>query len=345
MITGIDRLYLTTSEFEDNGAKWGSRINTQWIEEKNKITGEITEREVTSKQFFINDISHTGLSINKNSEGILLQFNPNRIITNTHFEIRPKEELSEALQKVDNLCKSKGISVDLLASKVFKIDLCRQAEMSYPIETYLPAFEKMQSLRLEQRKAEKGYYFESENSTGVFYDKAFQCRKKFKIKTLPENLMRFEQRFENSVSVKSNLKLNSIDGIGLINLDEAFNTFATKRIFRTSKQIPLFPALENLEYYYTQNKRGFLMRFIYQNLSADGGYQSLYDGIDAKFGGLKKIKQECFAKGLIKSREAWRIFVNKLNEEDKIFQRRIINSGLKPIDLIEELKTKFAISA
>lgn len=339
-VTGIDKLHLVARQWDVSGrVKWETTTKTKWKEVTNKQTGEVEDQEVSISKQFIND-DKSGLRIDNNGEGLLIVFNPNRLITQTHHLIRPYSEVDEAVSIANDICKSYGVSPDFEGSTISHVDLCRQAEMNYPIEAYQPAFSRLTGSRLENVSYEKGYYYKSENCTGVFYDKAYQASKKYKVKGLNQNLQRFEIRLKTKRSIKNQMKCENIQGLKMQDLEAFYNQFALKRIFNGERQMSLYPHLDTMHQYISAHKKNGAMIFLSDLAAYSGGVLSFIDLINQNLGGMK-----AFRESLGYSRQRWQKLNHQIRIRDRFFQKTFHSNKVTPVDLIDELKDKYSISA
>lgn len=341
LTTGIDRLYLHTKDFDISSARLDQRTTTMWQTTQNIETGEEEQVQVTKTAKYWNDKA-TGISISVNDDGLLAVFNPNRILTNSHHEVRPQAEVLDALEKVSQRMKFKNISAELEGSSISQIDLCRQANLSYPVEAYFPAFNVLNLSRLKRTGYEKGFYFSSSHSEAVFYDKGYQVLKEYKVKGLPATFTRFEQRFKDKRTVGANLKANSISGLQMVNVEEVFNTYAMNRIFKNSKQLSIQPASGALRQYLKAKENG-LMTFVNHLIIMRGGTTSIVESLLDAFGTYEAFRHECIESGMpVRTfQHNWKRIV----EQDKLYQQVMLKKGIKTTDLIQELKDSFQLVA
>ena len=338
MVTGIDRLYLVTQNHDLTRAKLDSRTDKKWVSVPNIETGELEYQEVTREVKYYND-KLTGISVDLNEHGLLVKFNPNRILTGTHHAIRPQGEVMDAVEKTRKILTAKNIHVDFAGSAVSQIDLCRQNSLSYPIEAYFPAFNVLNLNRLTRTGYEKGFYFSSSHSEGVFYDKTHQCKKEFNEVGLPETLTRFEIRFKDKRTVSANLKANSIEGLELVDIEQVYNTYANNRIFNNSRQLTIQPASDALGKYLKSKENG-LKDFVNHLLLMRGGTTSIMEGLIDAFGSLEAFRHECVSVHGMK-RNTFKYALDRLKEQDSMFQKVMIKQGIKTHDLVHELRDKF----
>lgn len=343
LTTGIDKLHLIARDWQESGGvRWTESTQKKWVEGADENTGEITWEQVEKTKKFINDKS-TGLRIDNDGIGLFLAFNPNRLLTKSHHIITDPALLPEAVDIARDVCNRHGVDPDFNASILAQVDLCRQAEMNYPIESYQPAFHRLMGSRLENISYEKGYYFKNDNVTAVFYDKAYQARKEYDVKGLPENLQRFEIRVKNHRAVKALMKCNTIQGLTLTDVDSWFTHFAQKRIFNSEKQIALFPHSETLVQYVAGNYRDGVLKFLLDSVAYDKEINSLLDVVDKNFGSLKALRQACMNLGF--SRQRWKKTLDSIKARDRFFQKTFLSNKVTPVDLVDELKQKFALIA
>lgn len=354
VVTGVDRLYLTSSEIrpEFKSVKWTEKTISNWVESIDPHTGEVTEEQTTSSQKFLN-FKEYGLGVSLNSQGLLFQFNPNRIITNTHYQIRPIADIDEAVDKVQNICRTKGLDVDLNTFKISHIDLCRQNQMNHPFEAYLPFLRQINGKRLDSYEYPNSYYFENSQSEGVLYDKSYQAKKLFK-ENVPDRTMRFEHRHKNGRSVQSNLKANTIQGLKQIDIDAVFNNYA-QRIFKPEIQLNIYPYLSQLEQYIRRGKKDSVINFLHHMSMASGGVKGLKQTIIETFGTMDALREAIristgyyhsnrpYAKS--RERQNWSDLMRRIDADDRFYQMNFVNEEERPINLKDELFEKFQLTA
>lgn len=354
-MTGVDKIYLTTAELlpEYDSAKWSENSNSQWEEFVCPFTGEIVEEKVTREKKYLNFKDH-GLVVNYNDDGLLIHFNPNRILTNTHYEIRPLSDIDEAVDKVQKICLSKHLDIDLSRFKITHIDLCRQAQTKYQFETYISLFRQIMASRLDSYEYPNSYYFENTQSEAVFYDKTYQAKKLFKEK-VPSNTMRFEQRFKEGRVVSSIFKANNLDGLKKTDIDAVYNKYAIERIFRREVQLEVYPFITQLEQYVKRGKRNGVMEFLMHLSMASGRVKSIKDAIIETYGTMNELRdalrlingysQENKPYQKSKERQNWMRLTKRIEAEDRFYQMNFVNEEIRPINLKDEIIEKFQLTA
>lgn len=344
MTTGIDKIHLVARDFhESKKVKWTTTEVSTWIDPK---TGLIIsgDEPIKKTKKFIND-KKSGLRIDNDGNGLLIVFNPNRLITNTPYIVRPQTDIDEAINTATTICNGYGIEPDFNSATFSQVDLCRQAEMSFGIDTYQPAFNRLTGSRLEQIKYEKGYYLKNDNCTSVFYDKTYQAQKEYKIKGLPENLQRFELRFKNPRTVKAQLNCNSIEGLKQINVADKFTQFANKRVFNTEKQLMIYPHETQLGTYLVSKKKNAVVNFITDLMIYKNNREAtLIETINETYGSIKTLRQICIDNFGF-SRERWKKTVKAIKDRDDFYQRTFLKGKITAVDLIQELKEKYGLVA
>lgn len=355
IVTGIDKIYLTSPEIrpEFKSVKWSERQNTTWVESIDSRTGEVVDEQRTSVQKFIN-FKEYGIGVNLNSDGIMTHFNPNRVLTNTHYQIRPIDDIDEAVNKVHKILKSKGLEVDLNNWKFFHLDLCRQTQTNYQFETYLPLFRQINGKRLDNYEYPNSYYFENTQSEGVFYDKTYQAKKLFNEK-VPNNTMRFEQRYKTGKSVQANLKANTIQGLKQTDIDAVFNRYAIERIFKPQIQLTIYPYLSQLEQYLKSGKKDSVLLFLHHMSMASGGVKSTKQVIIETFGSINALREAIrMASGYYNSnrpyaksreRQNWLSLMRRIDADDRFYQVNFVSEEQRPINLKDEIFEKFNLTA
>jgi hypothetical protein len=343
LITGIDKVHLQTESFDTSKAQMNTTVSNLWVDSINQQTGEVIKEQVISEKEFLND-APTGIHVSKNKYGVLLQFNPNRVLTNTHHEVRPQNEFMESVEKVSNLLKDKhNVELDLVGAKLTHLDLCRNAILNYPLQAYMPAFSMLDASRLNNVQHENGFYWKSENNIAVAYDKAYQVRKVFKVKGLPLTLARLEIRHTSEGLKQKSFRINSIDGLAKIDVAKSYNQFLTNRVFKQGKQLSIHPATSILDTYLKSSNYNAVGRFINDMIIGSGGATSKMEALIDAYGSIDAFRHECSMLGV--TRQRWKAFIARFQEDDAFYQRVVVKKGILPVDLIHEIRTKFELVA
>ena len=262
---GIDKLSVICNDFEVSSLvpfelvaerkKAGQEQATQ-----NKLFDLTNGTPVFGSKAFLNtktanySISSTGT--------LIVNCNPSKVyFPSQHFGsfkrscvgsyrlVTEAEQLEAVFSAVEDDARSHGLNFDFGNSRTFRLDLCKQAEMTRPFADYLPAFD---ALRLKYSKASNvqhgtqtyQYGSTSSNTQVVLYDKLEELLKAEK-QRLPSSsdFLRAELRLLNAKTVEAMTEARTANALVKLPVDQlnaTYNSYLSKRLFGI-KQTELFP--------------------------------------------------------------------------------------------------------
>ncbi|MFN6359055.1 MAG: phage/plasmid replication protein [Bacteroidota bacterium] len=341
--TGIDKLGLFTPDFlikdsqsesfgQDRSIKQGGRVPKRLLTDSNGV-------DVDAWKLYHNSEKGGG-NYTISDRGLLISFNPSKM-----FHPYKLVGMSGVMQGVETIQKEMqeiGILTNLMESKVCRLDIACQKEMTYPLFQYESAYRLLKGQRIKnQRQYEGGYMFSNNSTQTQFYNKQLELQKDgLDVLENENNLLRGEIRLLKREPVKSQIGIVSL--YDLINTDQSFiddkyKTYLNKRIFSRqyiSDQLELdfYGEVEILKELKQTNPRGAWQQYL---------MESNIEMTLLKFGNISKFG-EMLAMAGYKRMQVYRIKA----EVSKIMQRKgrndkkrgEVSTGL----LLNEIQEKFA---
>jgi hypothetical protein len=214
-----------------------------WKKERLKGWGQktITTDSGTSDQFFYNpEALGFNLDISKDQrtqeEYLTITTNPSKKI-HPYKLINDADIITEQLGKIENHLRDKfSIELDMELAKVSRIDLAHNIQLNHPLKEYTSVLDTFRPSRQMSKTHADSYYFSNKSRQSILYNKQQELIDN-KIKNIPNNLSRFEERLLNSSSVKTVYNDNKLSTILMYTHKnvEIFNSYITQRLFRQQK--------------------------------------------------------------------------------------------------------------
>lgn len=240
MIIGIDKIAATSKAFSlkdaDPNLFGFNRSTSPGQVELPCIVTDSHGQMVYAKSMYHN-CEATGISIDVNSYGLRVMFNPNKQhSTNGLNLIGIDDRLKKTFDKVENKLHSLGIDADIPSFNLSRIDLCKDEMMDYQIKQYDPAFRSIPgSKRAKATMYENGTRFGNDSTEAIFYGKG-------NLLQLPghEQLMRCEAKWKQTKAVKSAFGVPTINDLLSVDdnyLNEKYTKHLQKNVFGRSMLI------------------------------------------------------------------------------------------------------------
>jgi hypothetical protein len=346
MITGVDKLVLTTTDFrvkEVNSALFGIDTSTKQggIEgELPYLLRDIRGREVKAWKIYHNSKKSIG-NYTIDNRGLLIQFNPSKIIHPYQLQEINSEGYRQSINMVSSELNSIGIELDFEQLKLSRVDIAKQAEMIHPCYQYDSAFKLMKGKRMKERAYEGGYLFSNKSNQCMFYDKRAELQY-HKIDAIMEgenNFMRAEVRALKGRSVASIMQVNNFkqfNTLSSLDISNCFNTYISGKIFSKLN--------ESSQLSFSFNSEVEIMKALYEN--SRGGWLKYisFEGLEItlmKLGGIDAFGKLCSEGGY--TRQQVHIIKNRIKsmllEKAKVSK---VREEITPATLIAELHEKFA---
>ena len=214
-------------------------------------------REVLGKKAY-----HNGkfLNVDIDKYGVQVRASLPKLFTNTNnFYSLDRKQTEEAVEKLQGHLENEvGIKTNLLDAIPSRVDLFKNASLTYPTTYYFPILASIaEGKRLKKRDYGETVTFMNSQRELCFYDKIFELKQVhgYDVKGLPPYVMRGELRLLHGKPVKKGLGVRSVS-----ELLECFDSFPS--VFRNE--------LERVVFHHKANVKG----------------------IGSEIERLKKIKQE-----------------------------------------------------
>jgi hypothetical protein len=282
MLTGIDKIALTTKEFS--------------VEHKDLLLTKSTNGQGHQPIFLYNDKAGNevwgnnsyhnseNLSMSIGGFGMQILLNPSKLFH--PFELLTDvSKLEEVKHIVEEDLKEVGVSLNLEDSKIFRLDLAKQATMKQPVLMYSEAFRTVKAKRLTGRTYPNGFYFSNKGTEICFYDKGLES----KILGV-NNFMRGEIRFRKGEIVAKNVGVNTFGELLKTDanyLTACYNSSLQDRMFKVKKVlnkglVDFSQEEQFIQFLQAQYPRGWFKMWL------------LMEGVEQKvlgLGGLEGVKQ------------------------------------------------------
>jgi len=281
----IDKIHLYSKDFNvKNGSmlelKQGN-INLGTGEIKNnfplfKIGGSYVEG---AKAFIPDDKKTIPYQLDINSLGMLISFNPSKILYQNNFYTANNNGLKMVVEKLENELKE-HIGFNINDCNVTRIDLCKNAAMNLNCFEYQELFRTMEATRCKAKEYPEGYIFGNKQKQIVFYDKIkelieVQGWKPDTTNTMTElknkNVLRCELRILKTKSVKEYLGIDKLSTLypddNYIELKNRFSQIVSKDVFKKKEnsQLELFSfnnEVELLKHFRAIKKRNSIGKYL-----------------------------------------------------------------------------------
>jgi hypothetical protein len=204
-----DKIGISIVDFEENKsivAQYFSNKHLEYIgSNANLSVDELSKfKEMYSKQVFYADDTFSAF---KDSRGLRIDFNPNKILDVKPCTQIEHKELQQSISIVETHLKSIGIDCNVNNAKVYKYHQCFDIEPHKPYKSYLPMILTLKPKR-EIRKSEKkiienSFYMQNKTQIVSIYDKS-------KESNLDYNCIRFEHRI-NKMPKQDKFLLGSLN--------------------------------------------------------------------------------------------------------------------------------------
>lgn len=247
MIAGIDKLWVNTPDFrvkEVNSSIFGIDTTIAQGGKEGELPHLLVDaqgREVRANKIYHNPkdgkgLAHYTIGRMKQGVGLMVQFNPSKIIHPYHLVEVGGKDYKKALSLVQTEMESIGIQANLSTMSINRLDIAKQAEMDYPCYQYDEAFRLMRMTRAKGRSYEGGFYFSNKSTQALFYDKRqeMQYNKSENILCGEANFMRAEIRALRNKSVASIMQVGTLahlNEMGGSDIDTCYNKYINNRIF------------------------------------------------------------------------------------------------------------------
>lgn len=353
---GIDKIQLTTPDFRVDDVfcgLFGRDTSIKQGQTEADIPYLLTDgkgNEVRARKIWHNPVESDHKSTGANytvsrkygNLSLLIQFNPSKMDNPYHLIPVSSNSYKASLMRIQEEMKSIGIHADIYSSKLSRVDIARQAEMSMPVYQYEDAFRMMKGRRLKERIYENGFLFANKSTQCVFYDKEHEM----KINKLDSNLngetnfMRAEIRALKNKSVGSVLNISTLKDLN--NLDDEYIRL---RYVKHLEGKVLSKVLEGRQMTLDYSKEVEILKFYQQQYNRKGWLTYFaIDGIDEKLnqiGGLEKFRQLLMDAGTTRQHSYTVIGELKGILQDKAKQDRA-NNKVSPATMLQEIREKFA---
>lgn len=282
MLTGIDKIALTTKEFS--------------VEHKDLLVTKSTSGQGTQPIYLYtdkagNEVFGQGsfhntdrLSMSINGFGMQVLVNPSKLFHPFDL-LTDVGKLKDVKAMMEEDLRDVGIRADLDEAKLFRLDLAKQGTMQQPVLMYAEAFRTVKAKRLTGRTYPNGFYFSNKGTEICFYDKGLES------KVLgAHNFMRGEIRFRKGEIVEKYAGVATFSDLlktDARHLTSCYNQSLQDRMFKVQKSLKEnmldFSQEEQfIQYLKAEYPRGWFKMWL------------LMEGVEHKvlaLGGLEGVKQ------------------------------------------------------
>lgn len=351
MVTGIDKLWLNTQNFEVKEVKSSNFGIDQTIKQGNNndelpyLFTDQQGKDIRANKIYHNPmgkgVAHYTIERKFGKLGLMVQFNPSKLMHPYNLVELNSSGYNEALLQVQTEMSTLGIQADLSNMSVNRLDIAKQSEMNYPFYQYEDAFRLMKGVRSKKKSYEGSYYFSNQSTEVSFYDKVQEMKfNKLDANLCDEkNFMRSEIRALKHPSVARLMKIGTLRNLSDVSpsdLDIIYNNYISSKVFGKSKE-PIQTTLNidaevDIMKYYLSTGRGGVWKYF------------LSGGLDfniLKLGGIDNCGRLLSEAGMERT---W-VYRTKVKIQEMIIEKSKIDALRKhitPAILIEELKQKFA---
>jgi len=354
MATGIDKLMIDTIDFqvkEVNSSIFGIDTTIHQGGDEGELPYLFTDkrgREVRANKIYHNPKDGKGVAnytiqrLRNGNTGLMVQFNPSKIIHPYNLVEVNSKNYKDALEKVEGDMNSIGIQANLSNMTINRIDIAKQSQMNLPCNQYQDAFRLLKGVRQKHISMEGGYYFKNKSTEAIFYDKRQELKyhKMENILLGEKNFMRAEIKALNKVSVASVMHINTLGSLCQVDTSDIntyYNKYINTRVFGKENEsvqtIIDFDGEVGIMKHYLSMGRGGWEKYLYT------------EGLDIcllKFGGIDGFAKLLTEAGmqrsnLSKSKQKIEKMLQEKAKADKI------RNNITPSTLIAELKEKFAV--
>lgn len=133
-----------------------------------------------------------------------VQFSIPRIIFGDNFSPADEGEVNQAFDIVFKELKSIGLIGDFIKSRFSRIDIFKNADFDFPVQSYYPIFETLKGKRMRNNEGINGEYHRWGNTAHVYccYDKNVERMYRGR-QAVQGNIIRFEYRLMKHSKVKT----------------------------------------------------------------------------------------------------------------------------------------------
>ena len=196
---GVDMLQATASDFRLESVQGWSRRGGEVVGEEQEPWGYAMDGEpLLGPGYYINAGTQGDLSVtlDLSRRGVSVKLNPSTLAHPWHLTA----DMTQAADVIQGDVSRVGLDFALDEARLGRLDVTRQAVMSGPCRSYIPAFTALQGKRMKSTQYPDGYVFGNKTRKAVFYDKTRQAKAVKGVDT-PSNLVRCEYRVFRNKSI------------------------------------------------------------------------------------------------------------------------------------------------
>ncbi len=176
--------------------------------------------------------------------GCYVQFSVPKVATGSNYYPTDHKGTIEAFRTVQKQLKSIGVKTNLKTANLSRVDAFKTVEASEPYQSYHGVLRMLQGQRMAKRDYGTTFLWSNQSQEICVYDKLAEMQqRKCDISGLPENSIRFEQRWLKAAKVRDALEMRSVADLlsGYDHVRDTYHRVMEKQLFKhTMADVTLF---------------------------------------------------------------------------------------------------------
>lgn len=337
-MSGIDKLWLTTTDVK---VKDLTNLNFGVNATRRQGGAELPRyTDIDGNTLECNSVFHKSkvAVYDYGIKGLRIILNPSKL-HHAYNLVSTGNQFNDVINRVEADMKNLGIVADVKKMNIARIDLAKNEQMKYPVNSYHSVFNLVKGKRTENLKNINSYYIGNKQHEVCFYDKALEVMHEHNGKyyeQLPDNFMRCEDRLKKTKQV---LKFTGISTLNDLietapnELDLIRKTYLQKVIFNRLKLGTQAVINWDTEVDFFQKIKSDMPKKYFLHWLTIRSVDSLMND----FGTLDNVKKFLYHAGENKS--AIHKNINRL--QDIIFEASKYKNEIPTTELLDEIVEKF----
>lgn len=282
---GVDKVSLHTRAFivKDGLRGWSERAGRKVGEDPPCFLHDDAGHRVEGAGFYLNT---PAFNADLSPKGLLVTFNPSKVRHPFHLLTDPAE-VGRIADNVQAGLKAQGVLVNVDAMQTVRLDLAKQAQLTHPLHSYVPALAHLKGKRMTGNTYPDGFSWRNTQRENVLYNKTREVYEKQGIAT-PDRLGRFEVKWKKGRPLAKDLQLSAFGDLRKADpghLAAVYRMALHRDVFRTDpKAVQLVMSYDtDLDIYRSlkrQHKYGALWQYLAlgnasATVEAHGGFDGL----------------------------------------------------------------------
>lgn len=203
---GVDKVSLHTRAFivKDGLRGWSERAGRKVGEDPPCFLHDDAGHRVEGAGFYLNT---PAFNADLSPKGLLVTFNPSKARHPFHLLTDPAE-VGRIADNVQAGLKAQGVLVNVDAMQTVRLDLAKQAQLTHPLHSYVPALAHLKGKRMTGNTYPDGFSWRNTQRENVLYNKTREVYEKQGIAT-PDRLGRFEVKWKKGRPLAKDLQLSA----------------------------------------------------------------------------------------------------------------------------------------